>query len=247
MRYIIYPYKMFSTSSKILRNELPATRVYPDRRYRPKEDDIIINWGNSTLPNWYGTSPAVMRMLNDPNAVSLASNKLKTLRILEEAGISIPRFTTNINEAYDFGDVIVRHKLTGHSGRGIEIYRGGELPQAPLYTKYIEQKAEYRVHVFKGKVIDYIKKRRKDYDYPTENESMVRSYKNGWIFARNRLRRLERIESLAIDAVEALGLDFGAVDIVRGRDNSVYVLEVNTAPGLSGQTLESYLQAIREL
>ena len=28
-------------------------------------------------------------------------------------------------------------------------------------------------------------------------------------------------------------LHFGVVDIVRGRDNSWYVLEVNTAPGIS--------------
>jgi len=44
-------------------------------------------------------------------------------------------------------------------------------------------------------------------------------------------------------SVMALGLDFGAVDIVYNEnDNKAYVLEINTAPGLSGTTLEKYVE-----
>jgi glutathione synthase/RimK-type ligase-like ATP-grasp enzyme len=32
-----------------------------------------------------------------------------------------------------------------------------------------------------------------------------------------------------------LGLDFGAVDVLLGRDGKFYVLECNTAPGVEGE------------
>jgi glutathione synthase/RimK-type ligase-like ATP-grasp enzyme len=49
-------------------------------------------------------------------------------------------------------------------------------------------------------------------------------------------------------AVSALGLDFGAVDIIwNEREDKCYVLEVNTAPGLQGSTLENYANAIMEV
>ena len=54
--------------------------------------------------------------------------------------------------------------------------------------------------------------------------------------------------SLAIDSVAALRLDFGAVDIIwNKRHDRYYTLEVNTAPGLEGTTLERYSNAIRRL
>lgn len=45
----------------------------------------------------------------------------------------------------------------------------------------------------------------------------------------------------AIKAVQSLGLDFGAVDMVIGDDGNAYVLEVNTGPSLQVETgLEAY-------
>ena len=43
----------------------------------------------------------------------------------------------------------------------------------------------------------------------------------------------------------ALNLSFGAVDIIyNGLDNAYYALEVNTAPGIEGETMFSYVCAI---
>jgi glutathione synthase/RimK-type ligase-like ATP-grasp enzyme len=44
----------------------------------------------------------------------------------------------------------------------------------------------------------------------------------------------------AVKAVEALGLDFGAVDLVVDHQGLEYVLEVNTAPACSPKTLQAY-------
>ena len=55
------------------------------------------------------------------------------------------------------------------------------------------------------------------------------------------------LRTTAEHAVEALGLDFGAVDIMY-HENTFYVLEVNTAPGLTRtRTLEAYANEIRRL
>mgnify|MGYP001568081921 CR=1 FL=1 len=119
-----------------------------------------------------------------------------------------------------------------------------ELPHAPLYTRKVDNHGEYRVHVFKGEVIDYRKKSRRVDDEPTEDQRSIRTLGNGWIYRATELNRIERVETLAIDAIEALGLDFGAVDIIKDAAGEVYVLEVNTAVGSDDLTLSNYLNAI---
>jgi len=124
------------------------------------------------------------------------------------------------------------------------------VPDAPLFTKGITNEGEYRVHVFNNEVILYQKKsRRVDEDgnvVTAEGEAAdVRNLASNWVYRTGNLRRLERVEDLAKAAITALGLDFGAVDIIMGSGGDVYVLEVNTAPGLGNtQTLEAYVNAI---
>ncbi len=121
---------------------------------------------------------------------------------------------------------------------------GVELPAAPLYTRAVENHGEYRVHVFNGEVIDYRKKSRHHDDTPEDGQNDVRTLGNGWIYRASNLARLERIENLAVSTIAALGLDFGAVDIIKDEDGEVMVLEVNTACGMDDVTLGNYLTAI---
>lgn len=246
-RIILYPYKLGSESCKDLALETGATRVRQDGNYRPRENDLIINWGNSHVPSWRNQADEQgLSILNTPESVAIASNKLETFRALAVAGVSIPNYTTDREQAYGFRRVIARGTLNGNSGEGILILMGGqELPDAPLYTEFIPQKAEYRVHVFNGEIISYAKKQREN-DNPPENDTqeMIRSHNNGWIFRKEGLRRLERIENIATEAVQALGLDFGGVDIVMDEEGEVHVLEVNSACGMEGSTLEAYRDKI---
>ncbi len=122
-----------------------------------------------------------------------------------------------------------------------------EAPQAPLYTRKVENHGEYRLHVFKGRIIDYRKKSRLREDEPTPEQSLVRTLGNGWIFRQGDLRRVERIEQLALDACSALGLDFCCVDIIKDENGDIFVLEVNTAVAMEDRTLEVYLDNFRSL
>lgn len=246
MRFKVFPYKLGSASGKALARGLNVLRVKPT--YDARRRDIIINWGNSR--------PSAIihaeKDLNKHNAIAIACNKLKTFETLSAAGFThLPVWSAsryeiyNLWEGYPNNKVYCRTSLTGHSGHGIIIASNSyELVDAPLYTIETKHKYEFRVHVFKGKVIDVQqKKRRHDYTGPNTG---IRNHSNGYIYARADIDVPELLLSSSIQAVNLLGLDFGAVDIgYRQRDNRVFVFEVNTAPGLVGTTLDNYVNAFK--
>ena len=255
----LYPYKMGSASAKALREGLSSSlnrrvkMVHPDGRFKPKRGDKVINWGNSTIPNWHFT-PGVD--LNHPQNISIAANKRTAFEhfvgynTANESHIAIPRWTTNRDEAQTWlnngSTIVVRNILNGHSGRGIEIVQEGTLQQAPLFVEYKKKRFEYRVHVFKGEVIDTQQKRKRNADErPDTFNSFVRNHDNGWVYCRDDIATDIFRDALAIIAVQALALDFGAADIIYNQlENQNYVLEVNTAPGLEGTTLEKYVEVL---
>lgn len=140
--------------------------------------------------------------------------------------------------------VFARTNLSGHSGAGIVIAENpNQLVAAPLYVKYVKKLQEFRVHVAFGRVIDVQEKRRSS--AATDINSRIRSHDNGWVFCRDNIRQPTGLGEIAVQAAAAVGLDFGAVDIIYNqRQNQLYVLEINTAPGLEGQTVLSYGNAI---
>lgn len=252
---IFWPYKMGSASCRALARSLEARRVYSNRRYRPQRHHKIINWGNGQWPDWAETSFIIAegagRMLNIPNSVRKASNKLLTLQTLSEAGVSIPKFTTDACVENLNYPIVCRTLLTSRSGNGIIIANNeSELVPAPLYTSYISG-IEFRVHVVFGEVIDYVQKKK----LRTENLNArniqfnphIRNHTNGWVFARSNVDLPISARAAATKAVQALGLDFGATDCIVDADGNAYILEINTAPGLEGTTLEKYTQAFGEL
>ena len=239
----IFPYKLGSLSAKRLARALRVLRV--GHNYNAKRSDVIVNWGNSKPPHFKWLDDD----LNKPHAIALASNKLKTFTELYCKDFThIPKFTTEIEDAEDWitnsNSVYCRTTITGHSGRGIVIAtNSNELVNAPLYTVKTKHRDEYRVHIFKGEVLDVQKKKRK-LGF-TGHSSGIRNHSSGWIYARTDVAIPDMLCPIAVQAVELLGLDFGAVDIGhRLIDNKFFVFEVNTAPGLEGSTLDKYAKAI---
>jgi hypothetical protein len=234
----------------MFRESFRAKRVRPDGGYKHNwESHKIINWGNTERPNWFRPEKSHL-WLNEHTTIERASNKLTAFKILSENNIRIPEFTTNRmlaeNWCRDGHMVYCRTSLSGSKGKGIVIATNyKQLVYAPLYTKALPIRREYRVHIFNGNVIDYQKKCRVSELPEEEANLLVRNLDGGWVYCRNYTKRIEDNETVALDAMKALGLDFGAVDIVRGSDRHSYVLEVNTAPGLVGTTLVNYTNAIK--
>ncbi len=259
-RVILYPYKMHSNSAIELQKyiqskDVRCLRVWPDGNYRPKDSDFVVNWGNSNLPEWVDRLGMPV-WINGIECVADATNKLKTFEALKAANVSIPEFTTDLllatRQVRNGQATIQRNTLTGHSGSGITLWPEDfptdesleGMAQGKLFVQYIKKRAEYRVHVFKGQVID-VQQKRKKRGFEGEINTKIRTHGNGWVFTRGNLSVPDSVGPLAISAVNALGLDFGAVDIVyNNRQARAYVLEVNTAPGLEGQTIAKYGDAI---
>jgi hypothetical protein len=138
-------------------------------------------------------------------------------------------------------------------GRGIVLCNGADqLPAAPLYTKYVKKKREFRVHILArpgpgDDAFDVLHLQQKKRRSGVEVNNQIRSWDNGWVFCVRNVAPPECVASAAKAAVAALGLHFGAVDVgYNERAGTACVYEVNTAPSLIGATLDVYAAAFRE-
>jgi glutathione synthase/RimK-type ligase-like ATP-grasp enzyme len=252
MRKRLYTYKVGSRSGKDLAAALKIPRIKHDgSRFRPRPDDVIINWGSSTLPDRYLEA---CRVINEPWAVKAASNKLDFFTLMsQDENARVVDWCTSRATAemwIERGAVVMcRTKLQGNSGDGIVVATTTqELVAAPLYTKYKKKKSEWRVHIALGEVIFIQQKVRREEAPDEEVNWMVRNHGNGFVFAHKDREPPADVVVQAAAAMDTLGLDFGAVDVIyNALDGVAYVLEVNCAPGLEGTTLERYTDVFKRL
>lgn len=242
----ILPYRRYSQSVQVLKDNLNIKSIKLEgSKWKPADNKIVINWGNSNPPVPIGNN-----VLNRPEAVLSATDKLTTLHVLYSWGIMCPEFTSDIEVARSWFDnnnkivVFCRTKLRSSGGEGIVIAKSkDQLVPAPLYTKNVSKAAEYRVHVFKDKVIDVAQKKlRNGVKDQAGRNKYIRNVENGWIFAHENVVCPEEVQFEAVKAVAVLRLDFGAVDIAINKDGQPFVFEVNTAPGIeNNKTIKAYV------
>ena len=248
MSVYIVPYKMGSQTARDIALALQIKRKRPER---VRSGDVIINWGSTSLDQGALTKASIV--LNHPENVWRCVDKVEFFRQIARVGIPAPDFSTDQVDAvrlFKSKDTVVYCRTLSKStkGRGIVVAKSpDELVPAPLYTTGIPCKREYRVHVINGRVVDLtakvqLSKENDNYKIPSK---YIRNTDNGYVFARDAVKIPDKIrvnlQSIAINAVSALNLDFGAVDVIRDIKDNLYVLEINTAPGCSGTTLDRYL------
>jgi hypothetical protein len=258
MAIYMWPYKKGSKGCRALATALGARILrLTNSKFIPRRQHTVINWGNSgEIPFNYRQ---IGRVINHSRNVYSASNKLRFFDVMRENALThlLP------DHAFDRQGALVllsnmerpkiycRHKLTGHSGEGIAVCTTEEeVKNAQLYTANLGWRQEYRVHVAFGRVIDFQKKCRLSTEQLEARNVVVdmdiRNLKGGWIYAREGRVLPTSAEQVCIDTINAVGLDFGAVDVCVLRDGSIKVLEVNTACGLEGSTVEAYSRAFQE-
>lgn len=213
-------------------------------------DDTLINWGDSKCN-------LMSQTFNPGQLVRLVANKALAFDAFSSANVPIPAYAKSKDAVAWQGTTVVRHKLTGHSGEGIEIVDNPQdLPNAPLYVQYIKKEDEYRVHIgFSGhqlgsldpshvKIIA-VQRKARDRSNPNPNWQ-VRNHANGFVFARQNVQAPAAVIDAARAALACSGLHFGAVDVIFNRkEGRAYVLEINTAPGLEGSTVADYAAFFR--
>lgn len=258
-RLFVFPYKIASHSATVLARALGTLKIRANGRYVLYPNHRIINWGYAGLPQWW-RAQAVEQVLNLPQYVNNASDKTQTFKLLSQTqGIYVPDWTCDRNVATNwlavprFGGklnaVVCRTLTRANSGRGIVLAKTvDEIVNAPLYTRYTPKTEEYRVHVFRRFGVIDIQQKRKKTGFATDESCnpYIRNHPNGWIFCREGVVCPPIVCDIAMSAIGAMKLDFGAVDIGYHPDFGSVIYEINTAPGLEGHTVESYTSTFRK-
>jgi glutathione synthase/RimK-type ligase-like ATP-grasp enzyme len=76
-------------------------------------------------------------------------------------------------------------------------------------------------------------------------DQIIKSNTRGWKFSQIKTAKKE-LQEAAVNAVKAIGLDFGAVDCCLTEDGSPYIIEVNTGPGLQGTSFDAYIEVFKK-
>jgi glutathione synthase/RimK-type ligase-like ATP-grasp enzyme len=198
-----------------------------------------VNYGAS-----WSTHPGA---LNSPESIGRAANKRVALETMRAAGVPTLFLPGPIEEVNTWPCVARRDFHQG--GRGFFLcHSRRELDRAirkgaTHCQTYLEGAREFRVHVFQGQSIKLSEK------------IGGGNHRTGATFVHPReFGHRKRLRQAAKGAVLALGLDFGAVDLLwkRVEDPGGYVdvcavLEVNTAPRLTdatSDTLARYVSAL---
>jgi len=167
-------------------------------------------------------------------------NKLTQLKVLKRAELPTIPFFEHKQEVSQFP--VLGRKKFHYQGRDIKVIQNEEELyrdySSDFYTLYIPKRYEYRVHVVLGSVLINIKIRKDESINP--EELIVWNHKTGFKFITYEGRFVEDLTELGLKTLQALNYDFGAIDIIRSYDKRFYILEVNSAPGLSPKRLEWY-------
>lgn len=247
MRAFIYPYRNGSKSVKALAEATNAVRIKREgSKFKPNPNKLLVNWGSMKLPPEY----LKCKVLNRPDRVERAGNKLHAFNKLFDSRVRVPAYTDDEDVARRWLDcgytVVARTKLRGMGGEGIVMMSSPlDMVPAPLYTRYVKKTEEFRIHLFCNDVIFIQRKARKREVPDADVNWQVRNLAGGFIFANQDVEAPMGCVEEAVKAVAAMDLEFGAVDVIwNEKEQRAYVLEINTAPGLEGTTLEKYQEAV---
>lgn len=183
-------------------------------------------------------------------------DKLAQYKWFQQQGLSSLEFTTDQQAAKKWlseGFTVFGRKLLNAScGDGIVVYGDKEalMSHCPVYTKYKPKKREFRVHIFKDKVVTIVEKRRKTDWNGDKSDTKIRNLANGYIFCQevvltDALRG--RIEQLALAASKVCSSDFRGVDLgYNEKKDDLFVIEVNSAPGIEGSNVGKYVEVMKQ-
>lgn len=187
----------------------------------------------------YGYVRMGARGLPALNSKAGCLNKLQELQLLAKNGVSTIPHSVEPSKLSPplFGRRI--HHTRGNDIVVVQCGRPNPLKRvSDFYTTIVPKAKEFRVWAFRGVPIGtYEKVLTYKWKLGGKGRSLdVWNWKNGYAYTfvhpKDAPKELKKLGTMAVDA---LGLDFGAVDIIQGKDGKFYVLEINSAPGTEGR------------
>lgn len=249
----IFPYKADSQGAIALSEKLDCYRISrQNSRFIGNANRTVINWG------WGDPLPSEVmkcRIINKPEAVARCVNKIESFTRFIANRVNVPPYTRDYDTALQWFragyQVYCRSTATGMDGAGVTVVHSAvntELPRGmSFYTKRVACRDEYRVNIVGDEVVAFQMKVPVT-GHPTPINQDVRTTGGGWGFiVKEEWEVPQCLDSEAVAAVKALGLDFGGVDIIYSSDTQAYVLEVNSAPHLTPYSADKYAAAFKEM
>lgn len=219
-----------NTAIKVITTHLEKVghRVTRDPK-DPKGWDVTVRWGRS-----YGyDKPALNAHVNQ-------FDKYEAFFPMAKLDVSVP----SVFSMQDFVSTLPqylpafpwlarkRHHVKGKDIEVIKTYKEAQVIKFAgthdFFSVWIPTKTEYRVWVFQDQVLAVYEKTFKG---EGEYDGFMRNRRFGFKFEkRDDLRGVKSLVKNSINAVKAINMDFGAADVLEGKDGKFYVLEVNSMP-----------------
>ena len=241
MKMMIAYHNRSCVTGRLLRQILNVQRKRTQKRANLS---VLLRWGSSeTFP-----TSRVQLELNTAQAVSNASNKLRMMQLLKENNISMPEFTTTSDNIESMKDETGNYYI--RSKQGVVRYGNDFNPTTDSYASkpIVNKRREYRVHVFNGKIVAIFEKIPHGSGEENFNQpALFKSFNCRFSLSDPTISRCNEVgQQLAIDAIKAVGLLFGGVDIIRDKDGNFFCCETNSAPGLSENSIQRWIPHIKD-
>lgn len=221
-------------SAQSLAEALEAEYMNPYETKRRKflKYDVVVNYGFSRN--------IVGNIINTPAAVNIARDKIECFTRLRNV-VPTVLMTTEREVAEKWirsGRIVVaRDRIKGDNGKGLNYCRTlkelAACTEAKFFTRYIHHTNEYRVNVWRGKVVSVYDKIHK-----------TGHFKFNLVQGQNNHPQL----AMFAEAVhKATGLDWFGMDLIRTEKGTLFFLEVNSAPVLFPYTTAKLVKHIQEI
>lgn len=199
--------------------------------------DAVINWGISGSDN----RPTLNAKAN--------GSKYEQLKKLEAKYVLCPA-TARFDGPFKLQYPVLARRDRHAGGTDILLINGPEdyrrIPNDYAYTtQLVPSTREFRVWIFRDRhLVTYEKIKKREAEQP----GFGRNYAQGYGFDRIENEAVPNaLKQIGRDAIRALELDFGAIDILLGTDGRYYVLEVNTAPRIENERRTCGLRLVKQI
>ena len=178
-------------------------------------------------------------ILNSSKSLALSHDKFTTLALLSRQHLPIPSTWIFSAAQDDYRNIKFRYPLiiklfSGSQGMGVSIakdevsfYSWVDLLRSAK-TQFLIQEFhkgdEIRCLIIKNQIVGCVKRT------PKKGEFRSNLFLGG---KATPIKLTTHEESIALESVKTLGLDFAGVDLLRGKKSTV-ILEVNACPGIDG-------------